>query len=221
MRCRFEPREQRSMKIYRKARTMRLCIEFFNYCLPISITSISLVSQSPAKASELPTQNQKELTIAADLASTLLHRSPSHHRPRCLIPLPTCTTCLLHQNQPITSLENVKLRTSNNRDRLWQYMIERSNATPGTDGQQRGQQRSSSGAQQGSNLATIHPRAHTFAQDRDNFLIPPRIRLTQTTQQLHNYIQSQGPVIRNSVRELIRQTEATFHSIRDLFTTRQ
>jgi hypothetical protein len=62
---------------------------------------------------------------------------------------------------------------------------------------------------------------HTQAQDRDNFLIPLRTRLTQTTQQLHNYIQSQGPVIRNSVHELIRQTEATFHSIRDLFTTRQ
>jgi hypothetical protein len=73
--------------------------------------------------------------------------------------------------------------------------------------------------QQVEELYALEP--HTLAEDRDNFLVYLTTRLTQTTQQLHNFIQSQGPVIRYSVCELVRQTEASFHSIRNLFTTRQ
>jgi hypothetical protein len=73
--------------------------------------------------------------------------------------------------------------------------------------------------QQVEELYALEP--HTLAEDRDNFLVSLTTRLTQTTQQLHNFIQSQGPVIRYSVRELVRQPESSFHSIRNLFTTRQ
>jgi zinc-binding in reverse transcriptase len=93
--------------------------------LSISTTSVPRISPGSAEAEAPPAQNQRELMIAADLAATRLRRASSHHRPRCLLPLPTCSTYVLHQNQPMTSLENVTLRTSHNRGRLWQYVIER------------------------------------------------------------------------------------------------
>ena len=61
----------------------------------------------------------------------------------------------------------------------------------------------------------------TLAQDRDNFSIPLTTRITHhTTQQLHNYAQSQGPVVCFSVRESARQVAAMFQPIRNFFTRR-
>jgi zinc-binding in reverse transcriptase len=60
----------------------------------------------------------------------------------------------------------------------------------------------------------------TLAQDRDNFCIPLNTRLTHNTNQLHNYVQSQGYIVRASVREAANLAAQTFQPIRDFFTRR-
>jgi hypothetical protein len=58
----------------------------------------------------------------------------------------------------------------------------------------------------------------TLAQDRDNFCIPLNARLTHNTNQLHNYVQSQGYIVRASVREAANLAARTFQPIRNFFT---
>lgn len=59
-----------------------------------------------------------------DVGRSCVHpSSPIPQRPPPTLPNPT-PNVLPHQTQPIANLESAMLRTSNNCDRLWQYMIE-------------------------------------------------------------------------------------------------
>jgi hypothetical protein len=60
----------------------------------------------------------------------------------------------------------------------------------------------------------------TLAQDRDNFCIPLNTRLTHNINQLHDYLQSQGCIVRASVCEAANLAAQTFQPIRDFFTRR-
>ena len=92
---------------------------------PIKYPTISASPMCPSTEHPASNQSNRELAIAANLASSRLQRMKSYHRPSPLLPLPTCPTYVLHRNQPITCFETSTLQTSYNRERLWQYMIER------------------------------------------------------------------------------------------------
>jgi zinc-binding in reverse transcriptase len=92
---------------------------------PIKYPSISASSKGSSTEHPESNQSNRELAIAANLASSRLQRMKSYHRPSPLLPLPTCPTYVLHRNQPITCFATSTLQTSYNRERLWQHMIER------------------------------------------------------------------------------------------------
>jgi hypothetical protein len=59
-----------------------------------------------------------------------------------------------------------------------------------------------------------------LARDRNNFALPLNERLTQHPIQLHNYIQIQGPIIRQSVKEAEKLAAAHTRQLPTFFPPR-